>query len=173
MEPNDIIKKLNLVPLAEEGGYYRQSWVSDFILDGSNIQSEYGEVKPAGTAIYFLLVNSYRGFSALHTLPTPEVYHFYLGDPVELSLFYGNGKVRQVLLGSNIPAGEIPQFTVPASVIQGSRIVPGGEWALLGTTMSPGFTEKDFTLSFRDELITNYPDDRELIISLTRENGGS
>lgn len=171
MEQDEIIEKLNLVPLPEEGGYYRQSWVSDFQLDGPNILSEYGESKPAGTAIYFLLINSYNGFSALHKLPTPETYHFYLGDPVELSLFYKNGKVRQLLLGSDIMSGENLQFTVPASVIQGSRIAGTGSWALLGTTMAPGFTERDFELSLRSKLLENYPDNRGLILSLTRETG--
>ncbi len=168
MEPDEIIKKLNLVPLPEEGGYYRQTWVSDFMLDGPNVLAGYGEIKPAGTSIYFLLVNSSDGFSALHKLPTPETYHFYLGDPVELSLFHENSKVDQIILGSDIMNGEIPQFTVPASVIQGSRIAGKGSWALLGTTMSPGFTDNDFKLSLRRDLLVNYPDRRDLILSLTR-----
>ena len=116
MQPEEIIKKLNLIPLEGEGGYYRQTWVSDVQLDG----------KLFGTAIYFLLVNSFEGFSALHTLPTPEIYHFYLGDPLELSLFHKNGEVQQIIMGHDILNGEVPQHIVPGGVIQGSRIVTGG-----------------------------------------------
>lgn len=169
MGPEEIIKKLNLIPLADEGGYYRQTWVSDVQLDGPGLPSIYRERKPLGTAIYFLLVNSFEGFSALHTLPAPEIYHFYLGDPLELSLFHKNGEVKQIIMGQDILNGELPQYIVPAGIIQGSRVVGGGKFSLIGTTMSPGFTLDDFKLNPRSEMIKKYPEYRNLIISLTRE----
>ncbi len=159
MGPEEIIKKLNLIPLADEGGYYRQTWISDNDIEG----------RPSGTAIYFLLVNSFKGFSALHTLSTTEIYHFYLGDPFELSLFYKNGEVRQIIMGNDILQGELPQYIVPAGVIQGSRIVTGGEFALIGTTMIPGFIFDDLKIHSREKIIKMYPENRDLIISLTRE----
>ncbi len=159
LRPEEIIKKLNLIPLSDEGGYYRRTWVSDINLEG----------KPLGTAIYFLLVNSFEGFSALHTLSTPEIYHFYLGDPLQLSLFHKNGEVEQIIMGQDILNGEHPQFTVPGGVVQGSRIVTGGKFALIGTTMSPGFTLDDFYLNPREEMIKKYPGNNNLINSLTRE----
>ena len=158
MGPEEIIKKLNLIPLVDEGGFFRQTWVSDI---------DY-EKRPIGTAIYFLLVNSYDGFSALHTLPYPEIYHFYLGDPIELCLFYKNGEVKQIIMGQDILNGELPQFTVPGGVIQGSRIINRGEFALVGTTMSPGFIIDDFTLNSREDMIKRYPGKKDLIMSLTR-----
>jgi uncharacterized protein len=159
VRPEEIIEKLNLIPLADEGGYYKQTWVSDVNL----------ESRPLGTAIYFLLVNSYEGFSALHTLMFPEIYHFYLGDPVELSLFHKDGSVQQIILGKDITNGQLPQFVVPPNVVQGSRLVEGGEFALLGTTMTPGYKQNDFYLNSRKEMINQYPDYKNLIISLSRE----
>ncbi len=169
MCPEDIIKKLNLIPLDDEGGYYRQTWVSDLAFFRSDNPDFSKEKKPLGTAIYFLLVNSYEGFSALHTLPYAEIYHFYLGDPLELSLFHKNGKVEQIIMGQDILNGEFPQYVVPGGVVQGSRIVPGGKFALIGTTMSPGFTLEDFILNSRKEMVNKYPENENLIISLTRE----
>ncbi|MCK5675134.1 MAG: cupin domain-containing protein [Spirochaetales bacterium] len=158
MGPEDIIKKLNLVPLDDEGGYYKRTWTSDIELGGI----------PLGTAIYFLLINTNEGFSALHTLSTPEIYHFYLGDPFELSLFQKNGKVEKVLMGQDILNGEHLQFTVPGDVIQGSKIIGKGEYALMGTTMAPGFILEDFTLNSRKEMVSKYPEHENLIVSLTR-----
>lgn len=158
IRPEDIINKLNLVPLDEEGGYYRRTWVSDIDLEG----------KPLGTAILFLLVNTFEGFSALHTLSTPEIYHFYLGDPMELSLFHKNGEVEEVIMGQDILKGEHLQFTVPGGVIQGSKIKEGGEYALIGTTMSPGYTVDDFYLNTRKEMMIKYPGYEDLILPLTR-----
>ncbi|MDA3939351.1 MAG: cupin domain-containing protein [Spirochaetia bacterium] len=157
--PEDIIKKLKLIPLAQEGGFYKQTWVSDSSSQG----------RPLGTAIYFLLINTFDGFSALHTLSNTEIYHFYLGNPIELSLFHKNGKVDQIIMGQDILNGEHPQFTVPGGVTQGSRIIDGGNYALIGTTMTPGFTIDDFTLNKRGEMIKKYPDSKNLILSLTRE----
>ena len=159
MQREEIIKKLKLTPLAEEGGYYRQTWVSDI---------EFNK-KPLGTAIYFLLDNSFEGFSALHTLASPEIYHFYLGDPLQLNLFYKNGEVGQIIMGHDILNGELPQYVVPSGVIQGSKIITGGSFALIGTTMSPGFTLDDFYLNSREEMFKQYPDYKNLIISLSRE----
>ncbi len=44
----------------------------------------------------------------------------------------------------------------------------GGEFALMGTTMSPGYEDDDFELGVRDELVRQYPDRREMIVRLTR-----
>ena len=159
IRPEDIRDNLNLVPLDDEGGYYRQTWVSDQNL----------EKGPLGTAIYFLLVNSFKGFSALHTLSFPEIYHFYLGDSIELSLFHKNGEVEQVIMGQDILNGEHLQFTVPSGVVQGSKIIEGGEYALIGTTMAPGFIVDDFTLNSRKEMVKKYPEYENLIVSLTRK----
>lgn len=169
MEPEDIIKKLNLVPLPSEGGYYRQTWISDIELEQSWIPSNGGENIPLGSAIYFLLVNSSDGFSAFHTLSRPEIYHFYFGDPVELNLFHENGRMEQIIMGHHILKGELPQFVVSPGVIQGSRILNDGRFALMGTTMSPGFTFDDFYLNSRKEMLKKYPGHKKLIEALTRE----
>ncbi len=169
LEPEDIIKKLNLIPLPGEGGYFRQTWISDIDFEKSRIPANGGENIPLGSAIYFLLVNSLEGFSALHTLSGPEIYHFYLGDPMELSLFHKNGKVEQIIMGQNILKGELLQFVVPPGVIQGSRILEGGRFALMGTTMSPGFTSDDFYLNSRKEMLIKYSKHKKLVKALTRE----
>jgi predicted cupin superfamily sugar epimerase len=43
----------------------------------------------------------------------------------------------------------------------------GGEWALLGTTVSPGFDYDDFELGRRGDLIALCPSQSELICMLT------
>ncbi len=154
----EIIRLLDLEPLSGEGGIYRQSYRSKDILMLSSLPARYQSAKPAGTAIYFLLTNQTDSFSALHRLPTDEIYHFYLGDPVALTLLLPDGGNREVILGQDILAGEHVQFVAPAGVWQGSRLVPGGEFSLMGTTMAPGYTDEDFELANRDALVSAYPD---------------
>jgi len=47
-------------------------------------------------------------------------------------------------------------------------LIPGGEYALLGTTMAPGFTDNDYFGGDRDGLIMKYPNEAEMIRALTR-----
>lgn len=163
-----IIELLKLEPLAGEGGLYRQSYRAADILPASSLPGRYQVPKPAGTAIYYLLTDDPDSFSALHRLPTDEIYHFYLGDPAALTLLSPDGEARQIILGPDLLGGQVVQFTAPAGVWQGSRLMPGGEYALLGTTMAPGFTDDDFIPADRDELITQFPDQAEAIRALTR-----
>jgi predicted cupin superfamily sugar epimerase len=61
-----------------------------------------------------------------------------------------------------------PQVVVPRGVWQGTRLRPGGRFALLGTTMAPGFDYADYTAGLRESLIREYPAHREAILGLTR-----
>lgn len=156
MTAQDVINTLQLEPLSMEGGYFRRSYCS-------SRSTEDG--KPMGTAIYYLLTPD--SFSRLHKLPSDEVYHFYQGDGVELTILSPDGSGQTVLLGNDLSKGMIPQFCVPANCWQGSCLAPNGAWALLGTTMSPGFVDEDFIAGERESLLTAYPDFRSKIIKLT------
>ncbi len=143
---------LGLEPLPGEGGWYRETWRSD-----------------AGSAILYFLSSDDDSFSAMHRLPTDEIYHFYLGDPVEMLLLSGGGRSETVRLGPDIRRGERVQHVVPAGVWQGSRVAPGGAWALMGTTMAPPFRFDDYQPGDRGALIAGWPAEAERIRALTRE----
>ena len=104
----------------------------------------------------------------MHRLLTDEIYHFYLGDPVEMLLLYPGGRGETVILGTDVLGGQRVQFVVPAGVWQGSHLQPGGQYALIGTTMAPGYENEDFQLASRQELASAYPAAASLIHSLTR-----
>lgn len=165
-----LIEWLGLVPLPGEGGYYRETWRAGERIAGATLPRRYGGHDRAfGTAILYLLTGDPDSFSALHRLPTDEVYHFYLGDPVEMLLLPPEGAGEIVTLGPDVLGGQHVQLTVPRGVWQGSRIAAGGEWALLGTTLAPGFEFADYEAGERDELVAGYPEVAERIRALTRE----
>lgn len=163
-----LIELLGLAPLPVEGGHFRQTYVSDEAVAASALPARYGRDKTFGTAIYYLLTDEADSFSALHRLPTEEIYHFYLGDPVEMLLLHPGGASESVVLGQDILAGQRVQSVVPRGVWQGSRLRPGGRFALLGTTMAPGFDVADYEGGERDALIRLYPAEAERIRALTR-----
>ncbi len=157
---------LHLQPLVGEGGYYAESYRADETIAAAALPGRYEGPRAYGTAIYYLLTPD--TFSALHRLKSDEVYHFYLGSPVEMLLLWPDGKSEVVLLGQDITAGQRLQVVVPRGVWQGSRLLPGDEYALLGTTMAPGFDPADFEGGAREELLRSYPQERERILVLTR-----
>lgn len=161
-----VIDLLKLEPLPVEGGYFRQTYLASDSISQAALPARYDGDKPFSSAIYYLLQGN--DFSALHKLKTDEVYHFYLGDPVEMLLLHPDGTSEVLVLGQAIEARQIVQVAVPRDVWQGSRLLKGGQWALLGTTMAPAFEVSDFELGEREALARLYPERVELIRALTR-----
>jgi len=163
-----LIEHLRLESLAFEGGYFCQTYAAEESMAADALPARYGGPRKLGSAIYYLLTSEPDSFSALHRLKTDEIYHFYLGDPVEMLLLHPGGRSERVVLGSDVLGGQHAQFVVPRGVWQGSRLISGGSFALMGTTMAPGFDLADWTEGKRDELIRQYPENAELIRALTR-----
>lgn len=165
MNAQEIIRHLGLEPHPEEGGFYRETYRSERpFRPGAPFDGE----RSVGTAIYFLLTPD--TFSEMHRLPGDEVFHFYLGDPVEMLLLFPDGTSDTRILTSDLTRG-LPQVVVPGGVWQGSRLVPGGAFALLGTTMGPGFEFEDYERGSPD-LVTFHPERRDQILSLLRHTDG-
>lgn len=141
------VEALGLEPLPHEGGLFRQAH-----LDAHS------------TAIYFLLAGD--DFSALHSLESVEIYHWYAGAPLRLLLLHPDGRAEEQIVGADPDAGLLPQFAVPAGVMQGSSST--GDWTLVGTTMAPGFDWEGFRLGDRAELSKRYPEFSTRIAELTR-----
>lgn len=151
---------LKLEPHPMEGGHFRQTYVS-----AEKVQLKRGE-RAAGTAIYYLLEEG--AFSEMHMLQSDEVFHFYLGEPVEMLQLYPDGGSEVFVLGQDLAAGQHVQLAVPAGVWQGSRLVEGGKLALLGCTVSPGFDYTDYRGGSYAELAERWPARKDWIRALTR-----
>jgi len=157
---------LKLQPLPVEGGYFVESYRSKYTLAQPSLSRCYEGERGLSTAIYYMLTPD--TFSAMHRLKGDEVYHFYLGDPVEMLMLKPDGTAEAVLLGQDLLAGMRVQHAVAGGTWQGSRLAPGGKFALMGTTMAPGFDPADFEPGKRDALSAQYPNYAPLIAFLTR-----
>jgi len=134
-----------------EGGWFRRVYES---------QQKVEEVRPAMTSIYYLLESS--DFSALHRLKQDEQWHFYAGDPLTLYVIHPGGTVSETTLSAEGPF----QATVKAGHLFGATV--DGDFALVGCTVAPGFDYADFELPSRASLLKDYPEHRNLILRLTR-----
>jgi predicted cupin superfamily sugar epimerase len=159
-EAQEIIAKLGLMPLPREGGWFRRTWQSPETFRGG---------RSACSSIYFLLASG--DFSALHRLQTPEIWHFYGGDPVEhVQLDPADQSVRIATMGVNVLVGQQPQLVVPPRTWQGARLARSGfrGWALLGCTLVPAWDEAEFELGDRMVLSREFPLYAALVRELTR-----
>ena len=97
------------------------------------------------------------------------MYHFYLGDAVELVELLPGGTGRKTILGHDIDCGHQVQKLVRAGTWQGASLVDGGSWALIGTTTCPAYSEECYEHGNRSYLAATYPKWTEAITRLTRE----
>jgi hypothetical protein len=152
----EVIATLRLQPLPVEGGLFRQTWRRE----------EGGAV--IGTVTYAALTADADSFSAIHRLTRDEAWHFYLGDPVQMVLLHPDGTVTRPVLGQDLTEGQAPQVVVPAGTWMGAGLVAGGEYALFGNTMAPGFESSCYEGGVREKLLDEYPAAAAEIERLTR-----
>jgi hypothetical protein len=119
--------------------------------------------KPAATAIYYLLTATEK--SLFHRLPHDEIFHFYAGSPVTMVQIDPGGEVSTYQMGNDVLNGQTPQVIVPKNTWQGLNVNQGGQYALMGTTMTPGYDGME--VGRRSELLEKYPQAREWILKLT------
>jgi uncharacterized protein len=164
----ELIRTLRLEPLPIEGGYFRETYRSTESITAECLSRRYGSSRSVCTAIYYMLTAEPQCFSAIHRVKSDEIFHFYLGDPVEMLVLKPDGNAEVVVLGHEVAEDQVPQYVVPNGYFQGCRLVPGGRLALMGTTVAPGFSYDDFVLADRAELLSAYPSHAERIRALTR-----
>lgn len=160
MTAEEIKHLLKLRAHPMEGGFFRRTYTSEIC-----VELERGR-RHAGTTIYYLLEAG--TFSEMHKLASDEIFHFYLGDPVEMLQLWPGGKTKTVVLGQNLAAGQHVQLTVPADVWQGTKLIGDGQVALLGCSVYPGFDFKDYTRGSYAELSAQWTSETERIRALTR-----
>ena len=169
MTAEDVKKILGLQPHPREGGWYVMTYEAAEKLGSEAFEDKrYEGERRTGTAIYYLLEPD--TFSEMHRLKSDEVFHFYAGDAVEMLQLTEKGMGAMVVIGNDLLRGERPQVIVERGVWQGSRLVEGGRWALLGCTVSPGFEFEDYEAGVREDLCEAWPEFVTEITVLTKEN---
>jgi predicted cupin superfamily sugar epimerase len=161
----DWIQTLRLAP-HPEGGYFRETYRSAETVEASHLHPRFGGPRAHSTAIYFLLPGAQ--ISALHRIKSDEVWHFYAGGALTLTLIHPDGRLDAVRLGPDPTRGEAFQAIVPAGCWYGAAVDDHDAYALVGGTVSPGFDFADFELADRAALLARFPQHREAIRRLTR-----
>lgn len=153
----EVAKLLQLQPLDQEGGFFRRQ---------AEAEARGPDDRRLWSTIYFLVTPA--GFSAMHRLNVDEIWCFQAGDAVESLRLHGDGGGEWVRLGLNPDAGERAQDVIRAGTWQGTRLRPGGRWALLTCVVVPEFVWGDFELGQSATLTAAFPGFADGIAALTR-----
>lgn len=159
-----LIKKYQLIP-HPEGGYFRETYRSECVISHQVLPSNFKGDRNYCTGIYFLLPQGTK--SCLHRIQSDEMWHFYLGGSMTLVLMHEDYGVQNIILGSDIQAGETVQFVVPGGWWFGGYPNPESMYSFVGCTVAPGFDFADFELATRTNLLSKFPESSELILKLT------
>ncbi len=132
MDATAIIAQLGLEP-HPEGGHYRETFRDADTVNGRSV----------GTAIYYLLQAG--ECSAWHRVDATEIWHYYAGAPLVLTISENGHDAEAFRLGANLADSEKPQAVVPAGVWQTAESL--GRWSLVGCTVAPGFEFVGFEMA--------------------------
>ncbi len=127
-----VIAALDLKP-HPEGGHFRETFRDPAEAGGRSV----------GTAIYFLL--DIGEVSAWHRIDAAEIWHWYAGAPLVLTISPNGHDASAYHLGPEIGRGQRPQLVVPANHWQTATSL--GAWTLVGCTVAPGFEFATFELA--------------------------
>jgi predicted cupin superfamily sugar epimerase len=159
-----IIRRFGLVP-HPEGGHYRETYRSDLVIERRGLPAQFTGDRAVATAILFLLSEGER--AKLHRLRSDEIWHFYLGGPLDLVYILPAGEANTFTLGPDFEAGHVVQAAVPAGAWMGACSRPGAEFCLVGCTVAPGFDFADFEMGDRSELLRQFPHLKDVVGRLT------
>lgn len=119
------------------------------------------------TSIYFLLTS--KDVSHFHRLKSDELWYYHAGSPLTVHIIHDNGEYEEKKLGLNLDRGEVPQAFVPKNSIFGSSVMEEDTFSLVGCMVSPGFEFQDFEMFTQAELLSQYPQHKEIIMKLAYE----
>ena len=148
-----------------EGGYFRESYRSTGTIPAAALDGSFIGPRSYSTAIYFLLPEG--SISRLHRIKSDEIWHFYLGGPLNLAQIMPDGRVVSVTLGRDIKAGQEFQHVVPAGCWFGASPSPGSGFSFVGCTVAPGFDFADFELARPAKLLAQFPQAGKIIKKLS------
>ena len=150
----EIAELLNLEPNATCGSV-RITYVAKEAFPEGALPLPFKRSSPLGSALYFLVTP--EAPVRLHRIRNDQLYHYYLGDPLELFLLKGDGSSERVVVGPDIKNGHQVQFFLPGNTFHTARLLGGGRWFLGASTEWPGVVPEDVEIGDLEALVKRHP----------------
>jgi predicted cupin superfamily sugar epimerase len=151
---DEIQRLLNLAPNAT-CGFVRVSFTSQREIAPGGLPAPFADGRPLGSALYFLVTP--HAPVRLHRIRNDQLYHYYLGNPIEVFLLHADGTSERAVVGPDLRAGQRVQLLIPGSTFHTARVIGSGQWFLGASTEWPGVVPADVELGNLDELAAAHP----------------
>jgi predicted cupin superfamily sugar epimerase len=151
---DEILSLLKLEPNAT-CGFVRITFVSKQELAAGALPAPFADARPLGSALYFMVTKSAP--VRLHRIRNDQLYHYYLGDPLELFLLHADGTTERVIVGPDLRSGQHVQLLIPGNTFHTARLLGQGRWFLGASTEWPGVVPADVEIGDLDVLAGKYP----------------
>jgi uncharacterized protein len=149
----EICRLLNLEPNATCGSV-RVSFVSKLSIAAGGLPAPFAAGQPLGSALCFLVTPG--AAVRLHRIRNDQLYHYYLGDPLELFMLHADGSSERVIVGPDLRGGQRVQLLIPGNTFHTARVISRRRWFLGGSTEWPGVVPADVEIGNLDELASTY-----------------
>jgi predicted cupin superfamily sugar epimerase len=136
-------------------GAVRVTFKSQLSIAPGGLPAPFADGRPLGSALYFLVTPGAP--VRLHRIRNDQLYHAYLGDPLELLLLHADGSSERVIIGPDLRAGQRLQLLIPGNTFHTARVIGPGRWFLGASTEWPGVIPADVEIGNLDELAARYP----------------
>jgi hypothetical protein len=165
LAPEQIIEILSLQS-PTTCGYVSEPYRSSWQVPQSALPPTYEGSRPLGNVLYFLVTPEAR--VRLHRIRSDQMYHHYLGNPLEVLLLYADGRSEVKLVGGDLAAGMRPQLFIPGGTFHTARVAAGGDYALLGTSVWLRAEPADVEMGSADALAATHPAARDQLAAFCR-----
>jgi predicted cupin superfamily sugar epimerase len=153
----DEIKTLLKLEPNQTCGFVRETYKSDRSIAPGGLPAPFAEGRPLGTALYFMVTP--EAPVKLQRIKNDQLYHYYLGDPIEVLLLRTNGDSELVVVGPNLVGGHLVQLFIPGDTFHTARLTGKRRWFLGASTEWPGVVpEEDVELGDAETLAAKYPE---------------
>jgi predicted cupin superfamily sugar epimerase len=136
-------------------GFVRLTYTSPFSLRENSLAAPLDAGRAVGSALYFMVTP--EAPVRPHRIRNDQLYHYYLGDPIDLLLLKEEGSVEQVIIGPDLTAGHHVQFLIPGGTFHTARVIGQRPWFLGGSTEWPGVIPDDVELADVEVLVRRFP----------------
>lgn len=137
-------------------GFVRVTYTSPLTIAPGGLPAPFAEGQPLGSALYFLVTPDAP--VRLHRIQNDQLYHYYLGDPLELFLLHGDGSYERVMVGPDLRNGQRVQLLIPGGTFHTARVMTEDGWFLGGSTEWPGVVPANVELGDLEQLAAAHPD---------------
>jgi predicted cupin superfamily sugar epimerase len=150
----ELIDRLGLEP-HPTCGFVAETYRSPDRIAPGGARAPFESGRPIGSALYFLVTPD-RGVH-LHRIRNDQLYHRYLGDPLEVLALYPDGTHAVHVVGTDLAAGECMQLFLPGDTFHTARLRTGGRWFLGASTEWPGVEPPDVEVGDPGLLAARFP----------------